>query len=117
MTKRAFDKIADGLEEVMAIVCGEATPARANLLCEAEAIVEGLPDVLRGEPCLKRTRLPVRMVGAIAVAHGVKEARATYPHLSRRQVELAVVYTMAHPKKRRPKKIVFATKVTRQTVT
>jgi uncharacterized protein (DUF433 family) len=100
---KAFDKIAAGLEEVLVIARGEATPARANLLYEAETISRAGRTYCGAscEACLKGTRLPVRIVGAIAAVRGVKEARATYPQLSRWQVEFAVVYAKAHPRKGR----------------
>jgi uncharacterized protein (DUF433 family) len=80
-----------------------------RLLYEAEAAIERKPGVMQGEPCLRGTRVPVYTVGAIAAARGIKEASATYPHLSLRQVELAKVYTRAHPRKGPPKKTIFPT--------
>jgi ferredoxin-NADP reductase len=39
----------------------------------------------------------------------MQEALATYPFLHRRQIELAQMFARAHPRKGRPKKIVFPT--------
>jgi uncharacterized protein (DUF433 family) len=76
-----------------------------RLLYESEEGVVRRRDVMQGDPCLKGTRVPVYIVGAIATARGAREARATYPHLSERQIEHAAVYTKAHPRKGRPKTV------------
>ena len=78
-----------------------------RLLYEAEAAVTSRRDVMQGEPCLKGTRVPVYVVGAIVTARGAQEAAATYPFLKKRRIELAEVFTKAHPRKGRPKKIVL----------
>jgi uncharacterized protein (DUF433 family) len=80
-----------------------------RLLYEAEASVLRSRHIMQGEPCLRGTRVPVYIVAGIAEAHGRGEARATYPALSRRQVELAQVFARAHPRVGRPKKTVFPT--------
>jgi uncharacterized protein (DUF433 family) len=72
---------------------------------EAEAAVASKAGVMGGELCLKGTRIPVHLLGGIAVARGVDEAHATYPFLQRRQVELAYLFVKAHPRKGRPKRI------------
>jgi hypothetical protein len=59
---------------------------------------------------LQSSRVSVYVVGANAAPHGSREARATYPHLPERQVELATVYATAHPRKGRLKSIAFSTK-------
>jgi uncharacterized protein (DUF433 family) len=74
-------------------------------LYEAEAAVASKAGVMGGELCLKGTRVPVHLIGGIALAHGVDEAHATYPFLQRRQVEHAQLYARAHPRKGRPKKV------------
>ncbi len=78
-------------------------------LYEAEDAVELRRDVMQGEPCLKGTRVPVYIVGAIAASRGLDEAIATYPFLQKRQVELAQLFAKAHPRKGRPKKTVIPT--------
>jgi uncharacterized protein (DUF433 family) len=75
-------------------------------LYEAEAAVASKAGIMGGELCLKGTRVPVHLLGGIALAHGVDEAHATYPFLQRRQVEHAQLYARAHPRKGRPKKVV-----------
>ena len=72
-------------------------------LAEAEALVVSDPETMMGEPCITGTRVPVYMIGALAGEHGVDEAHATYPFLTRRQIELALVYVTAKPRRGRPK--------------
>jgi uncharacterized protein (DUF433 family) len=74
-------------------------------LYEAEAAVASKAGVMGGELCLKGTRIPVHLIGGIALAHGLDEAHATYPFLQRRQVELAQLFAKAHPRKGRPKRV------------
>jgi uncharacterized protein (DUF433 family) len=78
-------------------------------LYEAEAAVASKAGIMGGELCLKGTRIPVHLLGGIALAHGVDEAHATYPFLQRRQVELAQLFTKAHPRKGRPKRVALPT--------
>jgi len=74
-------------------------------LYDAEAVVASKAEIMQGEPRIKGTRVPVYLLGAIASAHGLDEAHATYPFLQRRQVELARLFTKAHPRKGRPKRV------------
>ncbi len=76
-------------------------------LYDAEASVESRRDVMQGEPCIKGTRIPTYVVAAIATAHGVDEAIATYPSVDKRKAELAQMFAKAHPRKGRPKKTIL----------
>ena len=76
-------------------------------LYEAEEVVSYSNEIMQGEPCIKGTRVPVYILGAIAAAHGVEEALNTYPFLLPRHVEMALLYVRAHPRKGRPKKTVI----------
>ena len=67
-------------------------------LREAEAIVVSDPAVMDGEPAIAGTRVPVYMIGEIAAELGIDEAHATYPFLTRRMVELALVYVKSVPR-------------------
>ncbi len=78
-------------------------------LYDAEAAVASKADIMQGEPCVKGTRVPVYVLGAIASAHGIDEALSTYPFLQRRQVELAQLFMKAHPRKGRPKRVALPT--------
>jgi uncharacterized protein (DUF433 family) len=69
-----------------------------------EAVVED-PEIMGGETVLKRTRIPVYLVGAmLSDGASVDEISAAYPSLSRRQIELAMIYTSAYPRRGRPAK-------------
>lgn len=76
-------------------------------LYEAEASVVSHNGIMQGEPCLRGTRVPVYVVSAIAAKHGIEEALATYPYLKKHQVEHAVMFANAHPRRGRPKKTAF----------
>ena len=80
----------------------EKMNAGIRRLRRAEALVESTPGVMGGTDCIKRTRIPVHLIAALAGAHGVEEARRAYPTLSSDQVELAMTYALAHPRKGRP---------------
>jgi uncharacterized protein (DUF433 family) len=71
-------------------------------LQRAKDIVVSDPEILSGEPCVRGTRVPVYLVGALARKHGAEAARNTYPSLTREQVELAALYVTANPRKGRP---------------
>jgi uncharacterized protein (DUF433 family) len=60
-----------------------------------------------GEPCIKGTRVPVYLIGALANAHGVSRTHAMYPFLTEEQIELAALYVTEHPDTRRPRRIRF----------
>jgi uncharacterized protein (DUF433 family) len=72
-------------------------------LHDAEGAIQSRNDVMQGEPCMRGTRIPAYIVAAIAGARGREEARATYPLLDLRQVELAELFAKAHPRRGRPK--------------
>lgn len=80
----------------------EKVNARMARLRQAEAMVESSHDVLSGMPCILGTRLPVHLVAALAGKHGAKVALTTYPTLTANQVDLAVMYAQAHPRRGRP---------------
>ncbi len=74
-------------------------------LHEAEAAVQTDAQIMRGEPCLKGTRIPVYVVASIAESGGIEEARATSSSLTEHQIGLACFYAQAHPRRGRPKKL------------
>ena len=80
------------------IVSGGVAKLRA-----AEELVTRDAEVLRGEPCIRNTRIPVYLVAALATQRGRDKARATYPSLTRDEIELAVPYAKANPRKGRPR--------------
>ena len=61
------------------------------------------PEIMRGEPCIKGTRIPVYALAAIAEAKGPEAALRTYPQCSLHHVEAARRYALAYPPRGRPK--------------
>lgn len=80
--------------------------AKVEALEEAEAAIHRKKDVMGGEPVFKGTRVPVRMVAAM-LAQGATEGEILegYPALNSRKLELARVWTAAHPARGRPRKL------------
>lgn len=51
------------------------------------------PELHHGEPCVKGTRIPVRMiVGSLADGDGPEEIRQEYPRLTQEDVQAALAY-------------------------
>lgn len=80
--------------------------ARVRDLDEAEAMIGRVKGVMGGEPVFKGTRVPVRTIAAM-LAQGTDEADLLdgYPSLTARMIELARIWTAAHPTRGRPKKL------------
>lgn len=80
--------------------------ARIRDLDEAEAAIGRVKGVMGGEPVFKGTRIPVRMIAAM-LSQGTDEAEILegYPGLTERMIELAKIWTAAHPTRGRPKKL------------
>jgi uncharacterized protein (DUF433 family) len=76
--------------------------ARSRLQ-EAVALIVRNPEVLGGEPCVRGTRIPAYLVGALARKLGAVEAHASYPSISRQTIELVALYVEANPRKGRPR--------------
>jgi uncharacterized protein (DUF433 family) len=70
----------------------------------AREIVVSDPEILRGTPVIRGTRVPVYDVAA-SVASGIPMERilSGYPSLKRKQVELAALYVEANPQRGRPR--------------
>lgn len=112
--KRLFDAIADDptAETVRAdeylIVdvtrAREQLAARADALREAEAAIRSVDGVAGGEPVFVGTRIPVRAIASMqAQGASVEELLEGYPSLSAHMLELAEIWTAAHPARGRPK--------------
>jgi uncharacterized protein (DUF433 family) len=56
----------------------------------------------RGEPVIKGSKVPVHMVAALARTQSVAEVVEDFPSLSTEQVEAAIEYAKAYPKRGRP---------------
>lgn len=84
----------------------EQLAVRAEALREAEAKIESRRAIMGGEPVFKNTRIPVRMVAAMkAQGASNEEIVEGYPSLTRRLVELAEIWSAAHPARGRPRKL------------
>ena len=80
--------------------------ARIRDLDEAEATIGRVKGVLGGEPVFKGTRIPVRTIAAmLADDPDVADLLDGYPSLTARMIELARIWTAAHPTRGRPKKL------------
>ena len=112
--KRLFDAIEDdpAAETVRAdeylIVdvtrAREQLAARADALREAEAAIRSVDGVAGGEPVFVGTRIPVRAIASMqAQGASVEELLEGYPSLSAHMLELAEIWTAAHPARGRPK--------------
>lgn len=82
----------------------EQLAARADALREADGMIHSVKGLMGGEPVFKDTRIPVRAI-AIMRNQGasVEELLEGYPSLSARMIELAEIWTVAHPARGRPK--------------
>ncbi|WP_313608609.1 DUF433 domain-containing protein, partial [Rhizobium sp.] len=80
--------------------------ARAEALREAERVIGSVKGVLGGEPVFSKTRVPVRTIAAMkAQGATTEEIVEGYPSLTSRMVELAEIWTAAHPARGRPRKL------------
>lgn len=85
----------------------EQLAERARALAEAEELVETNKGILGGEPVFRRTRIPVRMIAAMTAQNvNLEEILEGYPALNGRMVELAEIWTAAHPARGRPRTLV-----------
>lgn len=80
--------------------------ARIRDLNEAETMIGQVKGVMGGEPVFKGTRIPVRMIASM-LTQGTRQADLLegYPSLNARMIELATIWTAAHPARGRPKKL------------
>jgi len=72
-------------------------------LRKVQEMVASDPEIMRGTPVFKGTRIPVELVAEmIAQGATVEEILAGYPALDREQVESATLYVIAFPRRGRP---------------
>ena len=72
-------------------------------LRKVQEMVVSDPEIMRGTPVFKGTRIPVELVAEMAAEDAtVEEILAGYPALNREQVELAPLYVAAFPRRGRP---------------
>jgi uncharacterized protein (DUF433 family) len=80
--------------------------ARVRDLDEAERLILIDKETRGGEPVFKGTRIPVYSVVAMLDAGAdVAELLSGYPKLDRRKLELGRLWTAAHPRRGRPKRL------------
>jgi uncharacterized protein (DUF433 family) len=87
----------------------EVKPVRQKLeedlkrLDRAENMVVSDPEIMRGTPVYRGTRIPVELIAEM-LSQGAKpeEILAGYPALDREKVELAPLYVHAFPRRGRP---------------
>ncbi|SMH26559.1 DUF433 domain-containing protein [Mesorhizobium australicum] len=84
----------------------EQLAERADALREAEDLIRSVKGILGGEPVFRGTRVPVRTIASMkAQGANVDEILGGYPALTSRMVDLAEIWTAAHPARGRPKKL------------
>ena len=72
-------------------------------LTEAMRMVESDPEIMRGAPVYKGTRIPVQSIAdMLSQGATVAEILEGYPALTREKVELASMYVKAFPLRGRP---------------
>jgi uncharacterized protein (DUF433 family) len=78
---------------------------RLSELRKAQELVIEDPEVLRGTPVIRGTRIPVYDVASLVDAGTqLEELREIYPKLTRSQIELAAMYAKANPQRGRPRR-------------
>jgi uncharacterized protein (DUF433 family) len=83
----------------------EDVDRRWTELQEAREMVVEDPEILRGTPVIKGTRIPVYDVASVVDAGTPAQELATlYPRLDGRHFELASLYAKANPRRGRPKR-------------
>jgi uncharacterized protein (DUF433 family) len=72
-------------------------------LVQAERMIVSDPDVMKGTPVYRGTRIPVHAIaGMLAQGATLQEILEGYPALTREAAELAPVYAKAFPRRGRP---------------
>jgi uncharacterized protein (DUF433 family) len=86
----------------------EDVDCRLRQLKEAQEMVVEDPEILRGTPIIKGTRIPVYDVASLVDSGtSVEELLELYPHLNKTQFKLASIYAKANPQRGRPKRRIF----------
>jgi uncharacterized protein (DUF433 family) len=73
-------------------------------LIAARKLIESSPDILRGMPVIRGTRVPVYDVAAsVSAGIPIEEILVDYPSLDPERIELAAIYAEANPPRGRPR--------------
>lgn len=108
--RRLYDAIRQLDDDVHRISLGEVVLDLGKVDRDLQIRLERL-EALRGcvepvedgtEPVIKGTRIPVYMVAALARKQTAAEIGEDFPSLSRKQIEGAIEYAKAYPKRGRP---------------
>lgn len=82
----------------------EQLAARADALREAESMIHSAKGVAGGDPVFEGTRVPARAIANMrAQGASIDELVEGYPSLTAHMIELAEIWTAAHPARGRPK--------------
>jgi uncharacterized protein (DUF433 family) len=78
---------------------------RLSQLRQAQELVVEDPEILRGTPVIRGTRIPVYDLASLVDAGTpFEELREIYPKLTASQIELASMYAKANPQRGRPRR-------------
>ena len=81
---------------------------RLSQLKDAQQMVVEDPEILRGTPVIRGTRIPVHDVASLVDAGtAVQEILESYPSLTPSQIGLASIYAKANPQRGRPRRRSF----------
>ncbi len=90
---------------VCADVARSAVAARLAKWRENKEIVCEDDEVLSGEPCIRGTRLSVYTLNELFKACGQDEVFATYPDITKRELDAAVMFAEMFPRRGRPRSV------------
>ena len=100
------DLIAIGNGTVLFVECKAArrkVEGQLKQLAHIEEMVVSDPEIMRGTPVFKGTRIPVDLVAdMLAQGATVEEILEGYPTLSKEKIGIAPLYTRAFPRRGRP---------------
>jgi uncharacterized protein (DUF433 family) len=91
----------------------EDVDRRLSQLKDAQQMVVEDPEILRGTPVIRGTRIPVHDVASLVDAGTpVQEIREIYPSLTPSKIGLASIYAKAKPQRGRPRRRSFPKSLT-----
>jgi uncharacterized protein (DUF433 family) len=91
----------------------EDVDRRLSQLKDAQQMVVEDPEILRGTPVIRGTRIPVHDVASLVEAGTpVQEILEIYPKLTPSQLGLASIYAKANPQRGRPRRRSFPRSLT-----
>ena len=101
-----IDVMAIGGGKVLLVECKGArrkVEDQLKQLAQMEEMVVSDPEIMRGTPVFKGTRIPVDLVaGMLARGATVEEILEGYPTLSKEKIAIAPLYIRAFPRRGRP---------------